>query len=58
MKRELKQDVLTSSHLCKLAEIIVESGKIFRKRLNFDGDIALMYAYHGTLYLGEWFSIF
>lgn len=54
LKRELKREVISSQQMIKLCQIIMESGKRFRHRMHasFDADIPVMYAYHGTLYLG------
>ena len=57
LKRDLGRDVIPSEQMKLLCRRTIESGLQFRQRLNFDGDIPLMYGYHGTLYLGSYVCI-
>jgi len=54
LQRDLHIQVLSDEEIDVLCQRIVESGKKFRSKLNLDIDIPLMYAYHGTMYLGNY----
>lgn len=50
LKSQLKSDVIPSSDMYSLAQIILESGRNYAREYNCD--IPLMYHYHGREYLG------
>ena len=53
LQRDLKVKVLNDKQIDRLCLSIIESGQRFRSRLKIAIDCPLMYAYHGTLYLGK-----
>nr|XP_026696073.1 lanC-like protein 3 isoform X1 [Ciona intestinalis] len=52
LQRHLKTEVLPSKEIDKIFQKILKTGKKFRSKLQLDGDIPLMFEYHGKMYLG------
>nr|CAB3263378.1 lanC-like protein 3 [Phallusia mammillata] len=53
LQRDLQTEILPPKQLQHIFEKTLESGVRLRSRLQFDGNIPLMYSYYGTLYLGS-----
>ena len=55
LNKELGENVISPQKLVELCQVTMESGRQLRSQLNLsaDFDIPVMYAYHGTLYLGN-----
>lgn len=52
LNKELCQEVIPESTLNQLCRVIMESGRRCRSKMKFDGDLPVMFEYHGTKYLG------
>ena len=50
LSKELQTEVVDKNELTRLASIVIESGRNYAKR--FKLNVALMYQYHGRMYLG------
>ena len=55
LNKELGENVVSPQKLVELCQVTMESGRQLRSQLNLssDFDVPVMYAYHGTLYLGS-----
>ena len=53
LNKELGENVVSPQKLVELCQVTMESGRQLRSQLNLSSDVPVMYAYHGTLYLGS-----